>query len=644
VPGAAADLELVFADGYSRYQLVMTGTQLVRAIAYRSSLSPRRNALNLASAGIAVGEAIRRRQASVRGADADAFSRVGLTVGSSALLVAATPAGQDVAVSRAVLWGHLPAQWVAAGVGIFDRSRLRKTARITALLAPVAVQAARRPSTALAALRTASGFGSFLLVGEVLTGRLRAAAARIDQTVETLLVERELLAQRMEDERIAHSVLDSAADELLAIRDLIAVDREAAAQRAAEQEALLRAWVSDDDVSSLDAPPAELHPSDLGFRATESLDRAGRRAEMLLRLSGTFPLVIHATWTHSRATRLVAWCAAVNAVWTSLELAKPEPRRGLITASDLTVSAMATLVAAQQSRNQDDRAAYPSAEALIGFVASLAPCAGTMNAEPTLARLVTASLAAILGGGALVSEGSIETRAAMGAERIAMAAGGSWFSHWVRDLIVDQTQRLANATGQLSQARADAAAAGARRWNQYLVHDAALQVLLWVQKPDLSDAQLIEWINREVSRLQASPERDDGRHVDLAKALTDLSAGFCLLGLQPTLEIPSDTANLPTNLVIVVVEIVNEALTNVMKHSSDQCPTLRVTVSDDNVMVSVTNRFVGPPVTRRGTGSGSLIDRAQAVGGSAEMWHGEGRFHLDASLPLAVRHSESTAS
>jgi hypothetical protein len=621
----------------------MAGTQLMRAAAYRSSLSRRGNVLNLASAGLAIGESVRRRRASATGADHDAFSRVGLTAASTGLLVAATPITVDAPVSRAVLWGHLPAQWVAAGVGIFDRSPRRKTARICALLVPLAVQATRRPSGALAAIRTAAGFGSFMLVGEVLTRRLRTAAGRIDETVETAVVERELLAQRMEDERIAHSVLDGAAVELSAIRDLLGSDRDTASARAAEQEALLRAWVSGDDVSSADAPPSTPEPSDFGSRATESLDLAVRRAEMVLRLTGTLPLVIHAGWTHSKATRLVGWLAATNALWTSFELSRSEPRREWIAASDLVTATMATLLAARQSHGHDGIGQYPSSEALIGYVASLAPCAGTVNAEPQLARIVTGSLAAILGSGALLSEGPWTTRVAMGAERIAMAAGGSWFSHWVRDLIIDQTERLSDATGQLSQARADAAAARARRWKQYLVHDSALQVLLWVQKPDLSDAQLIEWINREVGRLGESQDRDAGPRVDLNKALTDLVAGFQLLDLQPQLAVASDPGGLPTSVVIVVVEIVNEALTNVMKHSDDPCPDLTVTVTDDTLAVTVTNRYAGPAVVRQGTGSGSLIDRARAVGGTVGMWQADGRFHLSATLPVTVQ-SDVTAS
>jgi hypothetical protein len=637
MPGATADLERVFADGYSRYQLVMAGTQAVRAVAYRSSLSRRGNVLNLTSAALAVGEAIRRRRASAMGADADAFCRVGVTVGSTSLLVAATPAGKDTTVSRAVLWGHLPAQWVAAGVGIFDRSARRKSARVAALLAPLALQAHRRPSSALAAMRTGAGFGSFVLVGELLTRRLRTAAARIDDTVDTLVLESEALAQRMEDERIAHSVIESAADELSSIRDLIGQDRAAAAERAAAEEALLRAWVSSDDVASLGSAPTEPDPSsNFGTRATDSLDLAVRRVEMVLRLSGTLPLVIHATWTRSRATRLVAWMATINAVWTSVELTRSEPRREWIAAGDLLTSAMATSLAAQQSWGEATEAGYPSAEALIGYVASLAPCAGTVNAEPPLARFVTASLAAILGGGALLSQGPLGIRILMGAERISMASGGSWFSHWVREVILDQTAQLTDATDQLVQARAEAAAATARRWKQYLVHDAALQVLLWVQKPDLSDDQLVDWINREIARLRMSPEREDGQRVELTGALGDLAGGFALLGIHPHLDLPDHIADLPTNVAIVVLEIVNEALTNVMKHSTDDAPVIVVTVAHHTVEVTVTNRYDGAPSTHRGTGSLALVERARTVGGMVEMWQADGHFHLGATLPVSA--------
>jgi len=40
--------------------------------------------------------------------------------------------------------------------------------------------------------------------------------------------------------------------------------------------------------------------------------------------------------------------------------------------------------------------------------------------------------------------------------------------------------------------------------NQYFLHDSALQVLLWLQKPDLSDEQLLAWLDREIPRLETA--------------------------------------------------------------------------------------------------------------------------------------------
>jgi signal transduction histidine kinase len=116
------------------------------------------------------------------------------------------------------------------------------------------------------------------------------------------------------------------------------------------------------------------------------------------------------------------------------------------------------------------------------------------------------------------------------------------------------------------------------------------------------------------------------------------------LDLAPRLDTATHIGDLPTNVVIVVVEIVNEALTNVMKHSTDQEPELAVTVSGDTLVVSVTNRYDGRPVTRRGTGTGALIDRAGAVGGSVHIWQDDDRFVLEATLPIVRAQSELAAS
>jgi signal transduction histidine kinase len=146
----------------------------------------------------------------------------------------------------------------------------------------------------------------------------------------------------------------------------------------------------------------------------------------------------------------------------------------------------------------------------------------------------------------------------------------------------------------------------------------------------------MDWINREIARLRMSPEREDGQRVELTGALGDLAGGFALLGIHPHLDLPDHIADLPTKVAIVVLEIVNEALTNVMKHSTDDAPVIVVTVAHHTVEVTVTNRYDGAPSTHRGTGSLALVERARTVGGTVEMWQADGHFHLGATLPVSA--------
>ncbi len=95
----------------------------------------------------------------------------------------------------------------------------------------------------------------------------------------------------------------------------------------------------------------------------------------------------------------------------------------------------------------------------------------------------------------------------------------------------------------------------------------------------------------------------------------------------------------PAALEVGVYRIVQEALTNVMRHADGAAATVLLSVGEDEVEVAVTNDGRGSPTTASSAGTGSGLDgireRAEALGGVLEAGpsprHG---FRVRAVLPL----------
>ena len=628
-----ADLERVFADGFTRYQLAMAVTQLGRAVAYRDTLPRRGRWLNTAAAVLGCAEAVRRRR-SVRRGDTAALAQMAPTDVSTLLGLAAVAPGPPGQVPRAVLWAHLQPQWAAAGVSVFARSNTERFRGLALAALPYAAGPGRRIVGQLGtANRIGVGFVSFVSIAEVVARRLRATAVQIDETVAQLVDERAVLARRIEDERLRASVLDRTAAEMEVIRDLVPVDRHAAARRAAAEESLLRGWVTG-DAALFGAAPWVLPEESVAAGAAERFDLAARRIEMFFRLAATGPLVVHAATSKVRSTRWLAAAALTHAAGVCLELRRPSPRRIAVAVTDVAMVAIAVGLEANVLAHPDSgTAARTTPETLFGYAASIAPAAGTINAQPDAARAVTGALAVVLGVSALSLRGSWSQRILLGSERIVMAAGGSWFSHWVRDVILRQTERLGEATEELAAARAEAATVATRQRAQTLVHDSALQVLLWVQKDDLSEEQLREWLDREIDRLRRWHERTDSvAERSLRSALGDLAAGFERLGLHPSVTVEDEADVLPPAVTSALVEVVNEALTNVHKHSEDRSPAVSVRRTDQ-VRLEVTNRVPAGAAPRPGTGTAGMRSRVEELGGTFSAGREDALFVVRADLP-----------
>jgi signal transduction histidine kinase len=123
--------------------------------------------------------------------------------------------------------------------------------------------------------------------------------------------------------------------------------------------------------------------------------------------------------------------------------------------------------------------------------------------------------------------------------------------------------------------------------------------------------------------------------------LTELVAQVRRAGLDADLVVAGHERSLPPGLELTIYRIVQEALTNTLKHSGGARAEVRVTYDDQGVRVLV--RDDGRAPHRGGVGHGliGMRERVALYGGSlrAEPRSGGG-FEVDASLPVAIEVAE----
>jgi two-component system sensor histidine kinase DesK len=96
----------------------------------------------------------------------------------------------------------------------------------------------------------------------------------------------------------------------------------------------------------------------------------------------------------------------------------------------------------------------------------------------------------------------------------------------------------------------------------------------------------------------------------------------------------------------VLVPVVREAVTNVLKHSSASCCVLEMTAGDGRLRLLVSNDGSddagSAPLAaagRTGSGLGNLAARVEAAGGQLSAQRNGGEFSLVAEIPLAGQPS-----
>ncbi|MET9834237.1 histidine kinase [Streptomyces sp. NPDC006385] len=120
---------------------------------------------------------------------------------------------------------------------------------------------------------------------------------------------------------------------------------------------------------------------------------------------------------------------------------------------------------------------------------------------------------------------------------------------------------------------------------------------------------------------------------DLGSLLRRTRAG----GLRVTATVDADPEALPPVLSREAYRIVQEGLSNALKHAGDQVTvTLRIAVADEHLEITVDNPLEHTPACRPGGGHGlrGIADRARLLGGTTQAGAAQGVWRLSVRLPM----------
>jgi signal transduction histidine kinase len=135
---------------------------------------------------------------------------------------------------------------------------------------------------------------------------------------------------------------------------------------------------------------------------------------------------------------------------------------------------------------------------------------------------------------------------------------------------------------------------------------------------------------------------DTGRTAPLPGAgdVPALVERFRSAGADVTLAIDGDTGRLPATTGLAVYRILQEALTNAVKHAPGSPTAVRLAVEADAVGLAVDS--AAEPGTGTGVGVLSMRERAESLGGSCQAGPGGRGWLVQAALPLdAARRREA---
>ena len=623
---------------YARRHLTTAVTAVVRSVGNRASV--RRPVLNNAAIAVATAQSawLLRNMDSTRLGD-ERVAWADAAAGSVTMLLGATGLSQTT-WNRGMAWPSQHTFWCAAGMGMLGDRRSR-AARLALMMAPVFLPRANRQALRQIGSGVATGLVGAGCIGVFLSRQLERTSAEIDHLIDqTTETQSSTVRQRVNSE-IELNVVASTVGALQELRVLLAHDRAAAALHASEAVERLTAWFGEEP-----GLHGLVHERTTAAKLATRTD-AGERLDRAVRL-------------FDAALRLIVLVSMVFEVRRCRRSFGPAP-------SETTVAVLATahfLLAVGLLSNGSTRAktVLSGTDVVMNLVScALEPLAGDGSGRPQWSMGYSVGLASAAGvtaagtGPAPVapwlmgatraafelsrSDGSALSRAMRAFDESMMLVDVAAVSQQTSDLTIDQARAISARAAELTEARALEESARARRGHEHFLHDSALQVFLWATKSDLSDDELIAWCDREMLALEdLLAGRSPSLVTDLGRAVGDLLRGFSMFGLEPVLVVEASVYDREYDpaVALCVVTVLNEALTNVLKHSDDRAPRIDVERGPDLVcrVVNTTTNNWRQSTPGAQLGLRAAKERALVAGGTVTTTDRNGHFELELVLPV----------
>jgi signal transduction histidine kinase len=153
----------------------------------------------------------------------------------------------------------------------------------------------------------------------------------------------------------------------------------------------------------------------------------------------------------------------------------------------------------------------------------------------------------------------------------------------------------------------------------------------------------LDGLRAELAQLRSgtgdAPERRPSPGIpDLPLLVDRVRAG----GVDVRLATTGPVSELPVELGSAAYRIVQESLTNVLRHADARVARVRVAAGDRTLEVDVTDEGRGGELTAEGTGIRGMRERAAALGGTLDTGPlGGGGFRVTARLPVPARTTEA---
>jgi signal transduction histidine kinase len=149
-------------------------------------------------------------------------------------------------------------------------------------------------------------------------------------------------------------------------------------------------------------------------------------------------------------------------------------------------------------------------------------------------------------------------------------------------------------------------------------------------KQALSELRSMLGVLRDAEAVPFEPSPDLSRLPQLIDRVRDT-------GLEVILDADLDAAAVPAHVSLSAFRIVQEALTNVVRHAEANRATVRLHLAGDQLMIEVLDDGIGAAARNAGRGHGieGMAERVAVLGGTFEAHPAEKGFSVRATIPLS---------